>query len=290
MLGIVNNIKTTPYDNTPDGTYKLNSDFTTYLQTIADKTLTKTKHVSQAKTNQNPWFNNKCREGKRLANKAASLVSDFPDSDYLRQNYYKVKKQYKAILKSNKSSYFDQLNTDIEDGKILNWKQFKRLKKLKSNSPQFDSLDMSNFQKFFKDLYSNNHTTISQDQKQSFIQEADATNLRSCNINSENYSLNSEISHSEIRASVKSLKGGKSSSSDLICNELLINLKDNGIDILHKLYNMCLVTGTYPWNNSIISPLHKKGCKDNPDNYRAVAVSSTIGKLFSTILLDRLIN
>ena len=295
MLGIVNNIKTTPYDNTPDGTYKLNSDFTTYLQTIADKTLTKTKHVSQDKTNKNPWFNNKCREGKRLTNKAARLLSDFPDSDYLRQNYYKVKKQYKAILKSNKSSYFDQLNADIEDGKILNWKQFKRLKKRKSNSPQFDSVDMSNFQKFFNDLYSNNHTTISQDQKQSFIQEADATNLRSCNINSstsdsENYSLNSEISHGEIRASVKSLKCGKSSSSDLICNELLINLKDNGIDILHKLYNMCLVTGTYPWNNSIISPLHKKGCKDNPDNYRAVAVSSTIGKLFSTILLDRLIN
>ena len=49
-----------------------------------------------------------------------------------------------------------------------------------------------------------------------------------------------------------------------------------------------LNTDTYPWNNNIITPLHKKGCKSDPDNYRAVAVSSTIGKLFSTILLNRI--
>ena len=48
-------------------------------------------------------------------------------------------------------------------------------------------------------------------------------------------------------------------------------------------------SGSYPWNNNIITPLHKKGCKSDPDNYRAVAVSSTIGKLFSTILLNRIL-
>ena len=39
----------------------------------------------------------------------------------------------------------------------------------------------------------------------------------------------------------------------------------------------------------IISPLHKKGNRSDPDNNRAVAVSSVVGKLFSTILLERLI-
>ena len=39
----------------------------------------------------------------------------------------------------------------------------------------------------------------------------------------------------------------------------------------------------------MITTLHKKGCKSDPDNYRAIALSSNIGKLFSTILLHRLI-
>ena len=59
--------------------------------------------------------------------------------------------------------------------------------------------------------------------------------------------------------------------------------------MLTSIFNACLINAVYPWNCSIISPLHKKGNKSDPDNYRAVAVSSVIGKLFSTILLERLL-
>ena len=76
----------------------------------------------------------------------------------------------------------------------------------------------------------------------------------------------------------------------MICNEILKSLSQTNLLLLCKVFNQCLDTGTYPWNNSIITPLHKKGCRADPDNYRAVAVSSTIGKLFSTIILNRIIN
>ena len=82
---------------------------------------------------------------------------------------------------------------------------------------------------------------------------------------------------------------GKSASDDMICNEILKSLSEANLMLLCKVFNQCLSSCTYPWNNSIISPLHKKGCKTDPDNYRAVAVSSTIGKLFSTVILNRLI-
>lgn len=61
------------------------------------------------------------------------------------------------------------------------------------------------------------------------------------------------------------------------------------MSLLTKLYNSCLDNGAYPWSSSIITPLHKKGSQEDPDNYRAIAVSSVIGKLFATILLERLI-
>ena len=75
----------------------------------------------------------------------------------------------------------------------------------------------------------------------------------------------------------------------MINNEILKNLDSQHLNLLTAFFNVCLETGSYPWNVNIITPLHKKGSKDDPDNYRAVAVSSVIGKLFSTILLGRLI-
>jgi hypothetical protein len=75
----------------------------------------------------------------------------------------------------------------------------------------------------------------------------------------------------------------------MTCNEISKSLSNPNLKLLAKLYNSCLNSGICPWNNSIISPLHKKGCQSDPDNYRAVAVSSTIGKLFFIVLLDRIL-
>ena len=83
---------------------------------------------------------------------------------------------------------------------------------------------------------------------------------------------------------------GKSVSEDMICNEILKWFSQTNLLLLSKVFNQCLDTGNCPWNNCIIAPLHKKGCRADPDNYREVAVSSTIGKLFSTIILNRNIN
>ena len=45
----------------------------------------------------------------------------------------------------------------------------------------------------------------------------------------------------------------------------------------------------YPWNGTIITPLYKKGYRYDPNKYRTLAVGSNLGKLFSAILLERLI-
>ena len=89
---------------------------------------------------------------------------------------------------------------------------------------------------------------------------------------------------------IKRLKNGKASSTDLITNEILKHLTPRTKNILLDLFNHCFDSGTYPWNSSIVTPIHKKGDIHNPDNYRAIAVGSCIGKLYSTILLNRLQN
>ena len=75
----------------------------------------------------------------------------------------------------------------------------------------------------------------------------------------------------------------------MISNEILKCLNKDHLELLLNLFNKRLENGIYFWNESIISPLHKKGIKSNPDSYRAIAVSSALGKVFSSILLERLI-
>ena len=285
-------ILNTQYDKSTGHTYELNQQVTEHIQMLSDLSLSKTKAPKQHKpgsTNKKPWFKSVTRSAKRELSRATTIVSEFPNSDYLRKNFYRVKKTYKKMVIKSRDSFFAKLNADIESGKVLNWNQFKKLKTLKANNTKFDSLDMENFERFFKDLYSNAHETISEEKKAELSEEATLIkNLGSAE--SDETILNRPIEASEILESLSTLKNGKSSSDDMISNEIMKSLFEKNVSLLLKLFNQCLDSGTYPWNNSLITPLHKKGCKSNPDNYRAVAVSSNIGKLFSTILLNRLLN
>ena len=92
--------------------------------------------------------------------------------------------------------------------------------------------------------------------------------------------LNRDFTLPEITEVIKKLKNNKSTSDDLISNEMLKNSGDQLQKLLLKLFNNCLNHGTYPWNNSIPTPLHKKGDRQNPDNYRAITIGSCLGKLF----------
>ena len=69
---------------------------------------------------------------------------------------------------------------------------------------------------------------------------------------------------------------------------MLKNLDKNLLNILLTLFNHYLQLGTYPWRSSTITPIHKSGDNYNPDNYRAIALGSCVGKLFSSLLLKRI--
>ena len=62
------------------------------------------------------------------------------------------------------------------------------------------------------------------------------------------------------------------------------------LDPIYLLFNTLIENSLYPtsWKTDILSPIHKKGVKDDPNNYRGIAVASHFGKLFNTILKNRL--
>ena len=106
-----------------------------------------------------------------------------------------------------------------------------------------------------------------------------------------NLELNAEITEQEVLMSLNKLKLNKTCASDLILNEFFKFSKTKMLLAFTKLFNLVFTFGFIPdgWSQGIIHPIYKnKGDKISPDNYRGITILSCFGKLFTSILNDRL--
>ena len=232
----------------------------------------------------NPWFDVDCIVSKRELKRLARCYGSSPTNDELRHCYYQHKKEYRSLIKTRKEDFFLNLSSEIEAGNGINWGNFKKLKGYTKKESKLDAFDFLGFCRFFKNLYG----------KKS-LSEASLSELKSDRPDNEIEKgltdiLDKEISLQELSDCIHNCKNGKAVAEDLILNEFL---KASGQEMLHLLlllFNKCLEFGVYPWSTSLVTPLHKKGSVYDPNNYRAIAVASNLGKLFSSILLQRLLS
>jgi exonuclease III len=270
-------IKSTPKSS--DDVLKLSTNVTDLFNELASNSLSRKRHIN---TNKKKWYDWSCRAAKRELNKAAKLSGKHPTDENLRSKYHKLKKEYKCLIKSKKSEFLLGMNKKIENGKHFDWKAFKSLQEQHKDEEVFDTYDLNNFYVFFKDLYKK------QCNKASHGMDSDDPPIKPSEDTLE--ALNSAFTFSEIECGIRKLKSNKGVSIDCISNEMLKHSNSDLRTIIQHLFNKCLEFGIYPWSNSITTPLHKKGNREDPDNYRAITLGSCLGKLFSSIVLERLVN
>ena len=102
--------------------------------------------------------------------------------------------------------------------------------------------------------------------------------------------LDYSISLDELKKASSILKPGKALGIDNIGNEMTICLVGSCPSIILKVFNLILQTcGIIPdWGVGAIVPIFKKGSKAEPFNYRGITLLPCLGKLFITILNNRL--
>ena len=103
--------------------------------------------------------------------------------------------------------------------------------------------------------------------------------------------LDYEITEEELLKASKVLRNWKGTGIDNLYNEMIKPLVDiypqlplslfN--DLLQKKQEICK-----EWLHSLVTAIHKKGAKEDPDNYRGISLMSCLGKLFLTIINNRL--
>jgi hypothetical protein len=72
---------------------------------------------------------------------------------------------------------------------------------------------------------------------------------------------------------------------------LIRNIAHMIIPFLTMLFNLSMETGMLPrqWKTSIISPIYKKGSKNLPCNYRPIALTSVLCRVFEKIICDHIL-
>lgn len=97
-------------------------------------------------------------------------------------------------------------------------------------------------------------------------------------------------SQGDIKKVILSLNNTKAEGFDGIAIKPIKACADEFSLVLQYLINMSFSDGCFPniLKKSIIKPIHKKGCKSSIDNYRPIAITSVISKIFETVMCDRL--
>ena len=105
-----------------------------------------------------------------------------------------------------------------------------------------------------------------------------------------NYVLDMYFTEADVKRGIKNLKCNKSCGIDELTNEYLRGTEEILLSVWTLLFNRILDTGSIPssWQVGKIVPIYKKRDTNEPSNYRAITITSCLGKLFTQLLNTRL--
>ena len=94
------------------------------------------------------------------------------------------------------------------------------------------------------------------------------------------------ISACKVCRALCSLKTDKASGPDGVPPRFLKEFGEELAPVLCRLFRLILISCTYPssWKHALVQPVPKKGDCTNPSNYRPIALTSAVAKVFETLL------
>ena len=241
----------------------------------------------------NPWFDLDCRIKRSELRKSLrkyKACKDKENADKLKIDYVEKRREYKGYLEKKKAEdkrcILDILEKNMHNAKTF-WGTIKERIGYKRRHECSISEEewFRHFHNVFNDIIQDDTAHGEGDYRESVRYHHYVTNN-----DLDSSTLDVEISESEVRDAIKTLKFGKAAGPDGFSGEFYKHSSPLVVSYLTKLFNELFNSGTFPlsWSEAIIIPLHKKGDLNSPDNYRGISLLNISGKLYTFILNKRL--
>ena len=232
---------------------------------------------------QKKWYDKSCDELAKQLKLTAKLLSKTPDSPFLRDSFFKKRKEYKKLIKFKKKEWKQNMIKKLEEIEDKDpkqyWQLISNLREKKSNEADFDT---EKFTEFFEKLYS----TPKKEKENKVITEFVKKSLE----NIPESTFEPEFTIDELRTAIKHLKNNKAAGPDRVIAEMLKASTEPIMIVILKIMNKIKTTMQYPsnWAKGITSLLFKEGDDEDPNNYRAITVTDALAKVLAILLNERI--
>ena len=221
------------------------------------------------------WFDKQCSTLKKKSlqlKQAASNTGDYSE-------FKMVQRKYKDLIKKKKQEYDEkELLKRIEDYETAPWLLFK------VRTPSLPSpIDVNVWTEHFSNLYNPNQSLPSIPDLDDLVPPEERNNEEWYNTPFNEYEVFNILSNTSSR---------KAPGPDGICYEHLKLSSNLLLPVLTWLFNICLLKMEVPetWRVCNLKTLYKhKGERDNPNNYRGIALLNTLLKILTGLVHQRLL-
>ena len=220
------------------------------------------------------WFDLECKEARREARgalmqyKVSKLTND-------KDNYVSCRGSYKRLIREKKKNFYNSVRNHLM-ATLKNSKEFwATIRRAARRTPPQPVIEINVWKNHFENLFKGNAACR-------IVVPSNAEVI-------ENSALDAQISTAEVKAAINSIKTGKAPGLDGIPGECYKAAGDKIVPFLVELFNTLFEYQYFPqqWCQSIIVPIHKKGNKSDPDNYRGISLLPILSKVFSSIIARR---
>ena len=235
-------------------------------------------HLGQQGGKGGKWYDNTCRELCGLFTEAERVFKATGDPND-RVSMCAARNEYRRVCRLKRKQYQFSQSQNLVSLSTRNPKQFwRKIKPKKITKP-----GKCNFEEYFKEL--NNIHPFMGDSEEDEVREWELGDFIVRDV-----ILDCAICMEELDTAIKHLKNAKAPGFDMIVNEFLKHGSSLLKEVLLKLFNVIFSTGIFPkvWAIGEIIPIHKKGDIHEPSNYRGITLLSCVGKLFTSIINNRL--
>ena len=237
------------------------------------------KHPYKHKQKPKKWYDNECRNTKNICRKLAIKKRQNPTDKENRELHSVSLKEYKHLCSKKKFEFeqkqISQLEQLLSEDTPEFWKKWKTFGD-NYHSTKTTNVDGKRWENYFRKLYSDNASPESLPPLRPL--RADTTKL------------NAPFTLEELLNAIRKLKNKKAAGMDKLTSEFFKASPEVIHKLILRLINLMYTANTVPKDKcmGIITPLHKEGPKDDPDNYRGICISSALTKLLSTMMNTRL--